>query len=227
MSLVRQPDGTFILLDSYQLDEADRDELMALTYGGSLIKAVLNVHPFHTIHCKFIQDMLPDARMIGTRRHHRETPELRWDPALIEDQATQQEFAEIFDFSIPTGVDFIPDDEAIHVSSVIVRHRESRIVHVDDTLMFLNVPELVEKLLPGPRLRFHPKLADGLEKRPGAADDYIAWSKSLARDWGDTKIVCAAHNGIFRLTGETFAGAMEEALEQASDTLENHRKNYD
>ena len=67
MSLVRKPDGAFILLDAYELDESDREELMGLTYGGSLIEAVLNVHPFHTIHCDFIQTLLPNARLIGTR----------------------------------------------------------------------------------------------------------------------------------------------------------------
>jgi hypothetical protein len=224
MSLVRKPDGSFVLLDSYELDEADREELMALTYGGSLIKAILNVHPFHTIHCKFMQELLPHARLIGTRRHHSEIPGLSWDAAPIEDEATQQEFSDIFDFSVPAGVEFVPDDDSVHVSSVLVRHRESRIVHVDDTLMFLNLPSLVQKLVPGPRLRFHPKLADALEKRPGAADDYIAWARSLARDWADTRIACVAHNGNFRLTGETFAEAIEDALEQAADTLDDHRK---
>jgi len=226
MSLVRKPDGSFILLDCYELDEPDREELMALTYGGSLIDAVLNVHPFHTVHCEFIQKLLPHARLIGTRRHHQELPDLPWDPALIEERSTQQQFADHFDFSIPAGVDFVPEDESVHVSSVLVRHRESRILHVDDTLMFLDLPSLVEKLLPGPRLRFHPKLAEGLEKRPGSANDYIAWAKDLAQDWADTTIACVAHNGIFRLSGETFAEAIEEALEQASDTLEDHRKTY-
>lgn len=226
MSLVRRPDGSFVLLDAYEMDEADREELMALTYGGSLVKAVLNVHPFHTVHCRFLQELLPQARLIGTRRHHQMMPDLQWDPAAIEDQSTQQEFSDIFDFSVPAGVEFVPDDDSIHVSSVLVRHRESRIVHVDDTLMFLDLPSLVQKLVPGPRLRFHPKLANALEKRSGAADDYIAWAKQLARDWSDTEMVCVAHNGIFRLSGETFSEAIDEALEQADDTLADHRRTH-
>lgn len=226
MSLVRKPGGTFILLDSYEMDKSDQDELMALTDGGALIEAVLNVHPFHTIHCKFAQDMLPHARLIGTRRHHEQAPHLQWDPDMIEDAATQQKFSDIFDFSIPSGVDFISDDDSVHVGSVIVRHRESGIVHADDTLMVIDLPSLVQKVVPGPKLRFHPKLADGLEKRAGAADDYIAWARSLARDWADSKIVCAAHKGILNLTDETFVEAIDKALEQASDTLDEHRKTY-
>lgn len=226
MSLVRKPGGTFILLDSYELDQSDQDELMALTDGGALIEAVLNVHPFHTIHCKFIQNMLPHARLIGTRRHHQQAPHLQWDPDVIEDAATQQQFSDIFDFSIPSGVDFISDDDSVHVGSVIVRHRESGIVHADDTLMVIDLPSLVQKVVPGPKLRFHPKLADGLEKRAGAADDYVRWAKDMACDWADIEIVCAAHNGMVRLSDESFGEAIDKALEYASCTLEKHRKTY-
>lgn len=226
MSLVQRPSGKFILLDAYELDQDDQNELLALTGGGSQIEAVLNVHPFHTVHCKFVHDMLPNARLIGTRRHHEQAPHLTWDPALIEESATQQEFSDILEFSIPAGVDFIPDDESIHVSSVIVLHRESGIIHVDDTLMYLDLPSLIEKFGTGPKLRFHPKLAEGLEKRAGAADDYVRWARQLARDWADTEIVCAAHKGILRLTDQTFPEAIELALEHASDKLEKHRKTY-
>lgn len=226
MSLVRRASGRFVLIDAYEPDGGDRDELLALTGNGDLIEAVLNVHPFHTVHCKFVHEALPHARLIGTRRHHRQMPHLGWDPALIEDRATQDQFADLFDFSIPAGVDFIPEDESVHVSSVLVRHRESRIVHVDDTLMYLDLPGLIEKLVPGPKLRFHPKLGEGLEKRPGAADDYVRWAQDLARDWSDTRIVCAAHKGIVHLTDQTFAQAIAEALDQAGDTLADHRKRY-
>lgn len=225
-SLVRRPGGSFVLLDSYEMDEDDQREMMALTDGGAQIEAVLNVHPFHTVHCKFVREMLPQARLIGTRRHHQQAPHLEWDPDFIEDEATQQQFADTFDFSIPAGVEFIPEDESIHVSSVIVRHRESGIVHVDDTLMFLDLPALVEKFGPGPRLRFHPKLAEGLEKRAGAADDYIAWARKLAIDWADTQTICAAHKGIMRLTDQTFAEAIEKALDHEEGTLDKHRATY-
>ena len=226
MSLVSRPGGTFILLDSYEIDEQDREELMRLTNDGERIEAVLNVHPFHTVHCKFIQQMVPHARLIGTRRHHQQSPDLTWDPALIEDEATQKEYADIFDFSVPAGIDFISDDDSVHVGSVIVRDRASGIIHVDDTLMVADLPSLVEKMLPGPRLRFHPKLADGLQKRAGAADDFIGWVKNMEQDWADSQVICAAHKGIMRLTEESFPEAIERALDHVADTLDDHRKTY-
>ncbi|WP_321324066.1 hypothetical protein [uncultured Parasphingorhabdus sp.] len=226
MSLLRQPGGKFILLDAYAPDRQDRDELLALTDGGALIEAVLNVHPFHTIHCQYIQELLPHARLIGTRRHHQQQPDLPWDADLVEDEATQQQFSNILDFSIPCGVDFISGDESVHVGSVIVRHRDSGIVHVDDTLMIIDLPSLVQKIVPGPKLRFHPKLADGLEKRSGAADDFIRWAENLGRDWADSSIVCAAHSGIMHCDGQSFADAIASALDHASATLDGHRKTY-
>lgn len=226
MSLVRKPDGKFLLLDSYEPDDEVLHQLKALTDGGAQIDAVLNVHPFHTVHCRFVHELAPHARLIGTRRHRQQLPGLEWDDALIEDPATQREFADVLDFSIPEGVDFISQDDAVHVGSVLVRHRASGIVHVDDTLNAFDLPALVKKLMPGPALRFHPKLDTGLEKRSGAADDYIAWARKLGSDWADTAIVCAAHNSIHRLTGESFAGAMEKALDHASATLNQHRAAY-
>ncbi len=82
MSLVRRPGGGFVLLDSYELNKADQDQLLALTEGGARIEAVLNLHPFHTVHCAFVQQLLPHARLIGTRRHHQILAHLKWDPDL-------------------------------------------------------------------------------------------------------------------------------------------------
>lgn len=226
MSLVRQTDGKFVLIDAYEPGKQDRSELLALTDDGALIESVVNVHPFHTIHCKFVHEALPHARLIGTRRHHEKMPQLDWDPGLIEDASTQRQFAHLFDFSIPAGLDFIPEDESIHTSSVLVRHRESGIVHVDDTLMYLVPPSIIQIVAPRPKLRFHPKLADALQRRASAADEYVSWAKDLAHDWADTQIVCAAHNGIAHLTDQTFGDAIEDALEHVSDTLQTHRNAF-
>ena len=76
MSLVEAAEGGFLLLDCYEPDEAELEELLALTDGGARIGTVLNLHPFHTLHCEFIRDLLPNARFIGTRRHHEELPGL-------------------------------------------------------------------------------------------------------------------------------------------------------
>ncbi|MDE0877875.1 MAG: hypothetical protein OSB00_04295 [Sphingomonas bacterium] len=226
MSLARRPNGRFVLLDSYEAGQADRDALMTLTDGGKAIDAVLNLHPFHTLHCGFIQGLLPHVRLIGTRRHHEQCPDLNWDPALIEKAETQREFADAFDFSMPAGVDFVSDDPAVHVGSVLARHRTGRIVHADDTFNILDLPWPIDKLMSGPTIRFHPKLAAGLEKRAGAADDYVRWATDLGHDWANTQIVATAHNSIARMADQGFATAIAQALAAASDTIDDHRRKY-
>ena len=92
--------------------------------------------------------------------------------------------------------------------------------------MYIDLPALAQKLIPGPQLRFHPKLADGLEKRSGAADDYVRWANQLASEWADTSMICAAHNGILDMSGQNFPEAIREALDAAAPTLDKHRSKY-
>jgi hypothetical protein len=224
MSLVRRSNGRFLLLDSYDLEEDDREKLLALTDGGRAIEAVLNVHPFHTLHCRAVHGMLPHARLIGTRRHRDEAPELPWEDGVIEDQGTQAEFREDLDFSIPAGVDFICQKSHVHTASVLVRHRTSGIVHVDDTINVFAAPGWLGRLLPQSRLRFHPQLAKALQRRPGAADEYAAWARELAERWGGTPIVCAAHSAVRTLKADGWRDEILHALSDVEKTLSKHRK---
>ncbi|WP_017670606.1 hypothetical protein [Blastomonas sp. AAP53] len=226
MSLVRRANGRFVVLDSYALDDKDRAELDRLTDGGRKVDAIINVHPFHTLHCAALLDFLPGVRLIGTRRHHEKLPNLPWDPAMIEDGATQSEFAADFDFSIPVGVDFVSPDEKVHVASVLVRHRASGIVHVDDTINVFVPPGLLSVILPEPRLRFHPMLAKALQQRSGAADDYARWARQLAEDWAGTKTVCTAHSAVRSLPPTGWHTEILKALNDVEDKLDSHRATH-
>lgn len=226
MSLVRRRNGRFLVLDSYELKDEDRDQLLALTDGGALIDAIINVHPFHTLHCAALHALLPGARLIGTRRHHQQQPDLGWAPGLIEDPATQAEFADDLEFSIPRGVDFISADDKVHVASVVVRHRASGIVHVDDTINVFEPPALLSAILPEPRLRFHPMLSKALQPRSGAADDYARWARELAHDWADTRTVCTAHTAVRTLPPGGWETEILGALRDVDKTLDSHRATH-
>ena len=215
MSLVRRTNGMFLLLDSYDLDDGDSDALLSLTDGGRAIEAVLNVHPFHAL--------LPHARLFGTRRHHRQAPELAWEAGFIEEAATQDAFAEDLAFSVPEGVDFVCDDDSVHVASVLVRHRQSGIVHVDDTINVLAAPGVLGKILPQSKLKFHPQLSKALQKRPGAAGNYARWARGIAEAWSETPIVCTAHSSIRKLPEDGWRREMTAALAAVEKTLSRHR----
>jgi hypothetical protein len=225
MSLIRRPTGRFLLIDSYAVSGADRDALLKLTDNGAAIDAIINVHPFHTLHCRAAHDLAPGARLFGTQRHREQAPELPWEADHIEDGATQAQFNELT-FSVPDGLDLVTSDDNVHAASVLVRHRASGIVHVDDTLMVLAAPGLLRHVLPQSRLRFHPMLAKALQPRAGAANDFTAWARSLAESWAGTRIVCAAHSSVRRLTPNGWHDEMTRALSNVRKTLDQHRSRH-
>ena len=61
-SLVRLANGNFVFLDSYTLTDAIRAEVDALTDGGARVEAIINVHPFHTLHCEWMHRAFPQAK---------------------------------------------------------------------------------------------------------------------------------------------------------------------
>jgi len=228
-SLVRRANGRFVFLDAYSLPDPVEREVSALTDGGKDIEAILNLHPFHTVHVRNMHARYPQAKLYGTARHLSRFPELPWEATRTEDPGLHAMFAEDFEFSVPRGVDFISANENVHFSSVLVLHRASKTVHVDDTLMYIRLPKVIRRLGPKDAMRFHPTLAKALEKRPGAARDFRNWATELAERWRDADNLCAAHAAT--LTAHKNKGAsihtrLLEALDKVSGTLKAHERKY-
>ncbi|MGY4515780.1 hypothetical protein [Lysobacter sp. HA18] len=226
MSLVQRSDGRFVVIDGCGLDDAQRAAVMALTDNGEKVDAVVHVHPFHTMHVDATHRLFPSAALHGTERHQKRFPSLPWSPIPIERWTTDNPFADVFDLSVPDGVDFVCANERVHVASVLVRHRRSGIVHVDDTLNVLAGQGPLKDVLPQSSLRMHPMLGRALKREPGAAHAYAAWARELASRWSDTRIVCAAHSGVRHLAEGGFAREVEAALAKVSRTLGRHRARY-
>lgn len=227
-SLVKLADGKFIFLDSYTLSGPVLEEIDQLTDRGNNVAAVLNLHPFHTIHVAWMHERFPQARHFGTARHQSKFPELEWQPSLTEDSKTHTMFADDFEFSVPRGVDFISDDEKVHFSSVLVFHPASKTIHVDDTLMYIRLPFLMRLLGLPDALSFHPTLAKVLEKREGAAQDFRQWLLALAEKWKSTENLCAAHTATLR-TGRndvSIHDRMLKALNKVEAVLKTHEREY-
>ena len=221
-SLVRLRSGRFVLLDCYTLSGSVLDEVRALTSGGEAIDAVLNLHPFHTVHVEAIAAMFPGAQMYGTARHHAMFPKLDWAPELTESAAFAERFAADFDFMVPAGIDFIPTDEKLHFSSVLAFHKASGTLHVDDTLNWL-------PLLLGNRLAFHPTLAKTLERRAGAAAEFRAWAEALADRCERVRHVCTAHTRLAPVSEDApggIAARVRAALAKVESVLEAHTTRF-
>jgi hypothetical protein len=174
MSLVRLHKGGYVLLDSYRLEADIRERLLSLTDGGREVTAVLNLHPFHTMHVRSIATQFPDAKLYGTRRHVARADDLRWEACHTEDPELGELFADDFVFSVPRGVDFIPENEKLHFASVLAFHLHSKTLHVDDTLTWVPLP-----IVGG--LKFHPALGSVLQKRAGAVAEFRQWTAELTR----------------------------------------------
>jgi len=228
-SLVRKKDGRFVFLDAYSLTGSVAQEVEQLTEGGKSVDAILNLHPFHTVHVKETHERYPHAKLFGTARHVSLFPTLPWEATCTEDPGLHEMFAEDFDFSIPRGVDFISANERVHFSSVLTRHRASRTIHVDDTLMHVRFPAILRWFGLDDRVSFHPTLSRALEQRSGAAADFRLWAEDLIERWGDSENLCAAHTSA--LLGRNNQGAplherLCEALCKASSTLKAHERKH-
>ncbi|MEO6697877.1 MAG: hypothetical protein ABIR53_00575 [Paraperlucidibaca sp.] len=227
-SLVRQQSGKFVLLDAYTLHGELKSTVDELSHNGADIDAIINLHPFHTVHVRTAHQQYPHAKLYGTQRHIDKFPDLPWQPELTGSEAFAALFADDFEFSTPAGVDFISSNEHIHFASVLAYHKSSRTIHSDDTLMYLQLPGLLGKLK-RPEVTFHLTLASALEKRPLAAQAFREWATQLVRRWQAAEQLCAAHSAVLLpsdLEGVSIAQRMERALAKVDKVLRRHQRKY-
>ena len=224
-SLVRRRSGGLIFLDSYTLDGDMKHRVMELTDGGAKVEAILNLHPFHTVHVARMHRDFPGARLYGTSRHVERAPELPWESLRTDSEELHARFAGDLQFTVPRGVDFISRNENVHFSSVLAYHPASKTIHADDTLTYLKAPGLLRLLIPQ-RLGFHPTLAKALEKRKGAAADFRAWAQELSSGWQQAENLCAAHNHVLRTGSPSLSRQIDAALDRVAPKLDAHRKTY-
>ncbi|MDX1755689.1 MAG: hypothetical protein R3175_06500 [Marinobacter sp.] len=227
-SLVRRGNGKFLLLDAYTLNEDIKARVDGMTHDGADIEAIINLHPFHTVHVQAMHRQYPHARLYGTKRHLEKFPDLPWEPERSESEACAALFADDLEFSVPAGVDFISSNQHLHFSSVLAYHRASSTIHSDDTLMYLRLPGPLGKLKQ-PEITFHPTLSKTLERRAGAAGEFRQWAKALAEQWSDAENLCAAHSATLLASEnrtESIANRILSALQRVEKTLQAHERKF-
>ncbi len=227
-SLARRENGKFVLLDAYTLQDGVKRQVDAVSSDGADIEAIVNLHPFHTVHVEKTHAQYPNAKLFGTQRHIEKFPDLPWQPELTESAEFAELFADDFEFSVPAGVDFISSNEQLHFSSVLAYHKASKTIHADDTLMYLRLPGLLG-MLKKPEIEFHMTLPLTLEKRAGAAEDFRTWVTSLAEQWGDAENFCAAHSATLlgrENQSTSIADRILAALQKVEKTLRRHERKF-
>jgi hypothetical protein len=222
-SLVALEEGGHVLLDGCELSDEGQRWLDDATDGGASLKAVLHLHPFHTVFVRRVHERYPNVPLHGTKRHHPKAADLPWDPLTTDDPALHARFPDL-DFSVPAGVAFIPDNENLHFASVLAFHERSKTLHVDDTLMAIRLPKLL-RWIKRDVIRFHPTLKRVLEPREGAANEFRAWAQELIARCAAITNLCAAHSAALQL-GEPLAPRVDQALTKVEGTLRAHEKRY-
>lgn len=228
-SLVRLASGNFVFLDSYSLSPAARERVGEIIGKKGKLEAILNLHPFHTVHVERMHELYPRARLYGTVRHHKLFPDLPWEELLTEDPALHALYADDFEFSVPRGVDFVSSNENIHFASVLVMHMASHTIHVDDTFMYLELPLPMRLLGWKDSLGFHPTLARALERRAGAASEFRDWARELIEEWGDAENLCAAHTAPLLAranSGLSIRERLKKALKRCEPKLRLHERRF-
>lgn len=216
-SLVKLTSGKFVFLDSYTLTDDVRAQVMALTNNGQDVEAVLNLHPFHTVHCAQMAKDFPQAIFYGSSRHHKKVPEVQWAKDLVESDAVAERYPEL-KFSISQGIHYIAPNEMIHAGSLLVFHPASKSLHVDDT--FMSPPtKLLEAVLP--ELLLHPTTKKALKNEPNAGKEYCDWVSNLAHEWREVRNFCAAHSYLVTFKDGEFEKALLKAIAKARPKLEN------
>lgn len=228
-SLVRMASGNFVFLDAYTLSPEHKKLADELTHDGERLEAILNLHPFHTLHVKAMHEMYPDATLYGTQRHLDRFPDLPWAEVRTEDAELHKHYAEDFEFTVPAGVDFIPKNENLHFSSVLAYHPASKTIHSDDTLMYAELPLLMRWMSIHNSVSFHPTLSKTLERRAGAASDFRAWANGMIAKWRDARNLCAAHTSALleaNNSGKSIHDRILEALDKVEPVLKSHEKRF-
>lgn len=219
MSVVRRQSGKFVVLDSYTPDAPVRKKLLDLTNGGRDVEAILNLHPFHTLHVANVAALFPDAQLYGTARHVARFPKLSWQATLTNEARLAELFGEDLRLSVPRGVDFIPSNERLHFASVLALHPSSGALHVDDTLTWLALP-----LIGG--LRFHPTLSKVLQPRPGAVAEFRGWLTELRALAHDARVLCTAHTRPLPPKDGRVQAHVEAAISKIEKRLVRHERRY-
>jgi len=227
-SLVERANGEFVLLDACAMSDPILEWLDACTEHGKRLKAVLHLHPFHTLHVRAIHRRYPDAKAYGTERHRSKAPEIPWQEVKTNDRELAELFGPDLDFSVPEGIELIPTDPNLHFGSVLAFHAASRTLHVDDTLLCVRLPWPL-RTLKSHLVRLHPTLGKVLQRRAGAASEFRRWGESLVARARGLDNLCAAHLAILRaqdLGDTTLATRIESALSAVERTLHAHELKY-
>jgi hypothetical protein len=197
MSFLRLSSGKMLVIDTCDVNPAIKIEIDELTDNGRLIQGVVGTHPFHTMFFSPFYKLYPNTKYYGTPRHLRNNKFIPWAGDLNDETVRNMWENDGVSIRIPDGADFVNPAEDNHFISAFVFHKESRTIHVDDTVNCFENPGFLMRMM-GIRdgtMDFHNStLKGGLLPTSEAPLQFRDWVSNLLKDW-DFDNICSAHNG--------------------------------
>lgn len=198
MSIAQLPNGKFLIIDAIPLTPQIKSEIDQLTENGAKIEAVLTTHPFHTLAIPGLFSNYPNPPYYGCPRHIKRFPEIQWAGDL-NDCKVRSKWNPDVDIRVPHGAEFVAPlpEKSNHFCCAFVYHKQSRTVHVDDTIMYCHKPGHLLKFagFKEGTMMFHPSIKwAGLLPNREAPFAFRDWMKSILADW-DFDNLCTAHLG--------------------------------
>ena len=232
MSIIRLPNGRFLVVDTVEMNDQLRQEINHLTNNGEKIEAVLGTHPFHTLAFPAFYQSYPNAHYYGTPRHLRRLTDIPWKGSL-DDCHVRKLWEPQVELRIPAGAEFVdPQPESSnHFISVFVFHRPSATLHVDDTIVYAEKPSFLLKLFgfKDGAMAFHPSIkSHGLYPTADAPFLFRDWMRDVLRDWPFDNL-CCAHLGVKRGGAHADVQTLLDKAQPLFDKLaeKNRKRNPD
>ncbi len=227
MSLIRLSTGRFLVLDTCDFSETDRQRISELTNNGELIDAVVATHPFHTMYFVPFQQKFPNPQIkyYGTPRHIRRISEIAWTGDISEAANLKLWENEGIFMRIPAGGNFIDSEEHNHFSGLFVYHRASKTLFNDDTILYFDQPGFILRCVGKSHgcMEFWD-LKKGLNPNKDAPGQFRQFIEGVLQDW-DFENLVAAHTG--NLIGGGVKEKIRALLEKTAPVFEKIAKSYE
>lgn len=225
MSFIKLPSGKFLVIDTVPLDDELKKEIDQLTNNGTDIEAVVATHPFHTLAFPGFYQAYPNVPYYGTPRHIRNQKEIPWAGNI---QNELKRWEPDVQMRIPDGAEFVnPQPESYnHFVSVWVYSPAARTIHVDDTISYIENPNLLFKLA-GKRanqMEFHMSIkGPGLYQTEDAPVVFKQWVTNILNDWDFDNACCAHVDNKIGGAHELLAKTLQDAQPLFEKLIKKHQ----
>jgi len=199
MSIIKLNNGKFLIVSTVPLHPELKQELDALTDNGAKLEAVVATHPFHTLAFPGFHQTYPKVPFYGTPRHIRKQKDIPWAGAVNDPAVMKMWEADGVYLRIPDGGEFVAPvpEEYNHWSSVWVFHKESKSIHIDDTINYFSNPSMLMKVVGKKKgcMEFHDSIkGPALYPKTDSPAKFKTWVENIIKDW-DFDNLCCAHIG--------------------------------